>query len=133
MKNPLLKRILIFFIAINGVFLKFAYAESIGGGSSGSEKIIKHQRCYLISYYTQQAIVMRYSGFSRFEMMSFFKNITSADVPDELAHVNNEALLGVDKYIDEAFEVDFLSDESEAEKLINRKKDLAYSQCMSIK
>lgn len=132
MKNPLLKRILIFFIATNGVFLKFAYAESIGG-SSDSEKIIKHQRCYLISYYTQQAIVMRYSGFSRFEMMSFFKNITSADVPDELVHVNNEALLGVDKYIDEAFEVDFLSDESEAEKLINRKKDLAYSECMSAK
>lgn len=132
MKNPLLKRILIFFIATNGVFLKFAYAESIGG-SGDSEKIIKHQRCYLISYYTQQAIVMRYSGFSRFEMMSFFKNITSADVPDELVHVNNEALLGIDKYIDEAFEVDFLSDESEAEKLINRKKDLAYSECMSAK
>lgn len=117
---------LLFYIATMALS-SVASAES--GGLLSPQKN-KYQRCYLASYYTQQALIMRYSGLSRFEIMDFFKNTNQEDIPEELKRVNSEVLLDYEKYIDEAFDSEFFVDESVAEKYINDKKDIVYNRCM---
>lgn len=127
--NSVKKNIFCFFV-ISIFSVQMSQGASASADNNVSENSARYQECYLISYYTQQAIIMRYSGLSRFDMMDFFKNILLTDIPSELVSVNKKVLLGADKFIDDAFDSDFFPDQQEAEKYINKKKDSVYSQCM---
>lgn len=118
---------------IAAILLYFVFLSPDVGASEASTltEVQKYQKCYLVSYYVQQALLMRYSGLSRFEIMDIFKDLVSKKAPDGMEEMNRDTLVDYEKYIDVAFEAGMFTDEKDAETKINKNKDGSYEKCMN--